>query len=82
MMDDQITADFSTLLEQASMTAHTYMCSAVRDIDQCFGDGYSSEHPELVASYMKVAASDFNRSSNMLVWQGIFRRLADSHIYF
>jgi hypothetical protein len=77
MNDNQITASFTQLLEQASMTAKTYMCAARVDIDKEFGDGYSYEHPELVAAYMQTAASDYNTAASQKVWQGIMERVCD-----
>lgn len=59
-----ITADFDTLLRQASMTAEDYMRSAKRSIDETFGDGYAAKNPALVAAFMQTAATDFATSSN------------------
>lgn len=58
-MGDRITADATTLMRQASMTAHEYLVEAVKHIDNEMGKGYSKEHPELVAAFMAAAASDF-----------------------
>lgn len=55
-----ITADATTLMRQAPMTAQTYLIEAVRCIDTEFGCGYAKEHPELVAAFMQASASDFN----------------------
>jgi hypothetical protein len=54
----RITADATTLMRQALMTAHDYMMHAKRDIDEMFGDGYAAAHPELAAAYMKTAVRD------------------------
>jgi len=70
-MEQYITADFHTLLKQASMTAHTYMHSAIKDIDDCFGKGYAEAHPELVGTYMQVAAIDYHASSVGIAGQNI-----------
>lgn len=67
----QITADFHTLMKQASGTAQDYMCEGQRKIDQAFGDGYAAEHPELVATFMQVAASDFNTASTMKIVEAL-----------
>jgi hypothetical protein len=50
-------------LDQASMTASTYMGEAKRHIDQEFGDHFAIQHPELVAAFMQTAASDFQSCS-------------------
>lgn len=55
-----ISADGATLLRQASMTAMEYFDKAVSHIDKSFGEGYAKKHPELVAAFMQVAASDLN----------------------
>lgn len=50
------------LMEQARLTAQSYMLNACIDINNIFEDdeNYAKEHPELVAAYMQVAAADFN----------------------
>ena len=78
MNDNQITASFTQLLEQASTTTSGYMRAARVDIDTEFGEGYAAAHPELVAAYMQAAASDFNTSSSLKVWQGIMEGLCDA----
>ena len=55
-----IEATADTLLRQASMTAAEYFDKAILHIDTTFGEGYAKEHPELIAAYMKVSASDMN----------------------
>lgn len=54
------TADATTLMGQASMTAHDYMLNAKHDIDKLFGAGFAAIHPDLVGAYMQVAGADFN----------------------
>jgi hypothetical protein len=61
-MSDKITADYTTLLHQASETAHEYFTSAIHAIDGKFGDGYAESHPELIAAFMRAAGSDFQTS--------------------
>jgi len=63
-MTDRITASFDTLLSQASMTASTYMSSAVREIDETFGSGFAKANPSLVAAFMQAASADFAAASN------------------
>jgi hypothetical protein len=46
-------------MRQAWMTAHDYMLHAKSDIDEIFGDGYATRHPELVGAYMKTAVTDY-----------------------
>jgi hypothetical protein len=53
-------ADGNTLLRQAKLTAEEYFNAAVNSIDHSFGDGYAEKHPELIAAFMQVAASDMN----------------------
>lgn len=54
-----VEASFSTLFEQSKMSASEYLMAAHLAIDDRFGEGYSAEHPELVAAYMNVACNDF-----------------------
>lgn len=59
---DHITASVHTLVEQAPMTAASYMHEAVRRIDEKFGQGYAAANPALVGAFMQAAASDFAAS--------------------
>ncbi len=58
--DEYVTANFDTLMRQASSTASDYMRAAVDAIDKQFGTGYAKAHPELVAAFMQTAAADFS----------------------
>jgi hypothetical protein len=64
-MTQRILADWMTLLRQAPMTAQNYFIDAVRIIDEKFGEGYAAKHPELVAAFMQVCASDFAQASQL-----------------
>ena len=48
------------LMLQARDTATQYFNQAVRIIDSKFGEGYTKAHPELIAGFMRTAASDFH----------------------
>jgi hypothetical protein len=61
-MSTIVSAEPETLMRQASMTAHTYLFAARESIDQCFGDGYAEEHPQLVAAFLETCARDFHTS--------------------
>lgn len=54
------TADFGELTRQAPAAAANYMRAAKSAIDDTFGDGYATRHPELVAQFMRTAAQDFH----------------------
>ena len=58
----RITADYTNLMQQAPMTAQSYMIKAVKYIDEVFGSGYAKQHPDLVADFMKVSGQDFTVS--------------------
>ncbi len=47
------------LIDQASVTATSYMRQAVESIDEQFGAGYAKAHPELVAAFVQAASRDF-----------------------
>lgn len=55
-----ITADSQSLVGQAIQTVGDYFDAARRHIDLEWGKGYAKAHPEMVAAYMQVAASDYN----------------------
>lgn len=59
-MNTAITADATTLMRQASMTAHDYLHAVIKSIDDAFGEGYAKSTPELIAAFMQVAARDFH----------------------
>jgi hypothetical protein len=59
-MSNRITADNTTLMRQAPMTANEYFCEAIKFIDDRFDDGYAQAHPEFVGAFMQAAAQDFN----------------------
>lgn len=77
-MDPIITADSQTLYEQAIGTTNDYMRHAVETIDELFGKGYATEHPELVAAYMQTAASDLAASIHGKIAERVMQRLADA----
>ncbi len=77
-MEDRITASFDELLRQASMTADTYMSSAVREIDETFGKGFAKSNPTLVAAYMQAASADFAAASNGKIFASALDRIADA----
>lgn len=64
-----ITANYQTLLEQASGTADTYLREAMHSIDRALGDGYAAKHPELIAAMIRTACSDFNTSALIVAIQ-------------
>jgi hypothetical protein len=47
------------LLEQAVTTADHYMFHAKQLVDERFGKGYATKHPELVVAFMYTAAADY-----------------------
>tara|TARA_R110000796_G_scaffold100076_1_gene208522 strand:+ start:280 stop:477 length:198 start_codon:yes stop_codon:yes gene_type:complete len=52
--------DYSGLMRQASMTAHTYMSEAINRIDDDLGKGYAAKHPKLIGVFMQVCAQDYH----------------------
>ena len=57
-------------MAQASMTAHQYFHAAIKSIDDRFGEGYAQNHPELIAAFLRTAASDYNVSIAVQALQG------------
>lgn len=52
----------SQLMQQALDTATNYFNAAIRIIDDRFGDDFAKNHPELIAAFMRTAATDFHTS--------------------
>lgn len=71
-----ISASWTELMRQAGSTAAEYMARARKEIDSEFGEGYAIKHPELVAVFMQVAASDFNSAANAVAAEIIGREVA------
>jgi len=55
-------ASNETLLNNATSTAKTYLIEAKETIDDIFGKGYAEKNPELIAAFMRTAATDFHTS--------------------
>lgn len=75
---DYITASFTTLHEQTSMTAAGYLASAKREIDEAFGDGYAAKNPALVAAFMQTCAADMGAATNAKVMGAALQEIASS----
>ena len=73
-----ITANYQTLLGQASGTADTYLREAIHNIDRALGDGYAAKHSELVAAMIRTASSDFNTSALIIAIQEASVELAEA----
>ncbi len=56
----EVTADGTTLMRQAPMTAEYYLRGAVEQIDSVFGDGFAKKNPQLVGVFMQVSAQDLH----------------------
>lgn len=54
-----ISADSTTLMDQAPWTIQAYMSRAIDYIDHQGGPGYSQQHPELVGAFIQACAIDF-----------------------
>lgn len=59
---DKIDASWKKLMEDGADAAVFYLGKAVVAIDTEFGKGYAKQHPELVGSFMKAAATDSQAS--------------------
>jgi len=53
------TVTVAELFKLAPAIARGFMKSAVRDIDEKFGEGYAAEHPELIGAFMGAATMIF-----------------------
>lgn len=77
-MSDYVEASFDTLMQQASMTAASYMSKAKSEIDEAFGDGYAAKNPALVAAFMQACASDMGAATNAKVMGAALQEIARS----
>ena len=77
-MSNRITADHTTLMRQAPMTAHEYFHAAIKSIDDRFGDGYAQEHPELIAAFMQTAARDFQTAITARTMQDAAEQITET----
>ena len=59
-----LSEEYRVLFEGGFSIADECLARAIRSIDLRFGQGYAKAHPELVATYMQVAAQEFNTSSS------------------
>ena len=56
----EVTADATTLMRQAPMTAEYYLREAVEQINAVFGDDFAKKNPQLVGVFMQVSARDLH----------------------
>ncbi|MBD3308542.1 hypothetical protein GF339_19100 [candidate division KSB3 bacterium] len=72
--------EYRILFEGGFAIADECLTRAIRSIDLRFGQGYAKAHPELVTTYMTIAAQEFNTSSSQKrqreVIQGTVSRLS------
>lgn len=47
------------LMRQAPLTVADYMRVLMGAVDECFGDGYAENHPDLIGALVNAAATDF-----------------------
>jgi len=59
-----LSEEYRVLFEGGFTIADECLARAIRNIDLRFGQGYAKAHPELVATYMTIAAQEFNTSSS------------------
>lgn len=74
-----ISGSWDQLVIDASATAHTYLSSAIRYIDEELGDGYAKKNPALIGQFMQVAGQDFVAALQVSAKQELFfRKLEDA----
>ena len=59
-----LSEDYRVLFEGGFTIADECLARAIRSIDLRLGQGYAKTHPELVATYMTIAAQEFNTSAS------------------
>ena len=63
------------LMKESPETVALYLNKAIDKIDSAFGEGYASDHPELVASFIEASAQDFNTAAQLKVLEDQIGRL-------
>lgn len=75
-----LSEEYRILFEGGFAIADECLARAIRNIDLRFGQGYAKSHPELVTTYMNIAAQEFNTSSSQKrqreLFQGALSRLS------
>lgn len=56
--EDEKLPSAQRLMEQAGDTASSWLRTAIIEIDETLGLGYSKKHPELIAGFMQAAGAD------------------------
>lgn len=74
-MTEEITAGLMDLVNNAVPTAWCYYSDMAKKFDEEYGDGWSKEHPDVVAKMASVAARDFH---TMLLCQNL-QKLSAEH---
>ena len=59
-----LSEEYRALFEGGVVIADECLARAIRSIDLRFGQGYAKAHSELVATYMQIAAQEYNTSSS------------------
>ncbi len=59
-----LSEEYRILLEGGFAIADECFARAIRSIDLRFGQGYAKSHPEIVATYMTIAAQEYQTSSS------------------
>jgi hypothetical protein len=72
-----IEASYDTLMNQAGSTAHRYLADAINAIDQELGEGYAAKHPELMAAFIRTAATDFAAAAQAVALQDLGDKIAE-----
>jgi hypothetical protein len=70
-----ISANFTTLMRQASMTADDYLSNAIADVEKRLGKDAAKKYAQIVAAYMQAAATDLHGST--VAQTGAFRTRRD-----
>ena len=67
--------DAHSAMDQAGFTASKYLNEAILEINARLGPGYAEKHPELIAAFMRTAASDYSAWSLAVATGHICREL-------
>ena len=75
-----LSEEYRMLFEGGFAIADECLARAIRSIDLRFGQGYAKSNPDLVTTYMNIAAQEFNTSSSQKrqreLVQGALNRLS------
>lgn len=77
-MSNRIDVSFQVLQEQSADAVDYYLDKAVHSIDGRFGEGFAQKNPDLVASLVASAISEFHSAAQLKVYGSALDSIASA----